>query len=193
MIPDFHSARFIVSAENPFRLTSPSEQALYFIGQNDSTITVNADGTVSTEDRDTTPESKRSQDSEHVLYPNPSYDVIIDAITNAAKQRTKQGTAYLSLVNSELMLVKKSLFISVFAALAALLIGVVCWLLINIAIGGTLYSFSISIVAISVVLLCFNIGLCLLFYRIAKKALHLVSLNRLISLLKRTLVNSNIQ
>jgi hypothetical protein len=191
--PDFLSAHFTMSAENPFRLTPPSEQALYFIDGNNSAKVINVDGSVSTVYHDPSPRQTAGQEggqaNEHVSYPDPSYDAVISAIKNAAKQRTKQGAAYLSLVNSELMLVKKSLFISVFAALAAFITGIVCWLLVNVAMGGALYYFNIDIIAIGSILLCVNIGLCLLFYRTAQKAFHLVSFKRLIALLERTLSN----
>lgn len=186
-IPDFHSAHFTMSAENPFRLTPPAEQALYFIGVDNAVIAVNADGSVSTGYSGASPKDKKALDEQQTPYPDPSYETVIDALKNAAKQRTKQGTAYLSLLNSEIMLVKKSLFISVFAALAAFVIGIVCWLLVNVVIGGALYSFDISIVFIAAILLCFNLGLSVLFYRIAKKSLCFVSFERLIALFKRSL------
>ena len=186
-IPDFHSAHFTMSAENPFRLTPPSEQALYFIGVDNAVIAVNADGSVSTGYHDASPKDKKNLDEQQAPYPDPSYEAVIDALKNAAKQRTKQAAAYLSLVNSEIMLVKKSLFISVFAALAAFVIGIVCWLLVNVAIGVALYSLGISIIFIAAILLCFNLGLSVLFYRIAKKSLCFVSFERLIALFKRSL------
>ena len=186
-IPDFHRAHFTMSAENPFRLTPPAEQALYFIGVDNAVIAVNADCSVSTGYSGASPKDKKALDEQQTPYPDPSYETVIDALKNAAKQRTKQGTAYLSLLNSEIMLVKKSLFISVFAALAAFVIGIVCWLLVNVVIGGALYSFDISIVFIAAILLCFNLGLSVLFYRIAKKSLCFVSFERLIALFKRSL------
>ncbi|WP_269520292.1 hypothetical protein [Alteromonas sp. BMJM2] len=186
-IPDFHSAHFTMSAENPFCLTPPSEQALYFIGVDNAVIAVNADGSVSTGYHDASSKDKKTLNDEQIPYPDPSYEAVIDALKNAAKQRTKQGAAYLSVLNSEIMLIKKSLFISVFAALVAFVVSMVCWLLVNVAIGGALYAFGISIILIAGILLCFNLGLSVLFYRIAKKSLHFVSFERLIALFKRSL------
>ena len=83
-IPDFHSAHFTMSAENPFRLTPPSEQALYFAGENNSVIAINADGSVSTGYRDVPTKNKKSQDKQQAPYPDPTYEAVVDALKNAA-------------------------------------------------------------------------------------------------------------
>ena len=77
-IPDFHSAYFTMSAENPFRLTPPSEQALYFIGGDNAVIAVNADGSVSTGFSDASPKDKKNLDEQQTPYPDPSYETVID-------------------------------------------------------------------------------------------------------------------
>ena len=192
-IPDFHNAEFILSVENPFRLTPPSEQALYFLNDDNfcavrpprsaQNIDINS---CTSDSRVTSPPRGTDQTT---AYPDPSYDAVLSALKNAAKQRTKQGSAYLSLVNSELMLIKKSLFISVFSALAAFVLGIVSLLLLNLGIGVALHSLNISLLGVSFILLSVNIGLSILCYRIAKKAFYLVSFERLIRLLKRSLSN----
>lgn len=190
-IPDFHNAKFILSAENPFRLTPPSEQALYFLNDNNRCVVREPLSTQSTDtNTSTSPGSNSSGDTDKgPVYPDPSYDAVVTALKNAAKQRTKQGSAYLSLVNSELMLIKKSLFVSVFAALTGFVLSIVSLLILNIGIGLALYSLGVSTLGISFILLGANIGLSILCYRIAKKAFYLVSFERLIRLLKRSLSN----
>ena len=116
--------------ENPFRLTPPAAQANLNVKSNGD----NANAASAASEHST--QHKSTQQN----YPDPSFSDIFSAFSEAFTQRKAQGLAFLELTNSELMLIKKSFFVTVFACLAAFAVGTVCWLILNIAIGAILHS-----------------------------------------------------
>lgn len=169
-LPDFRYAHFTVSDENPFRLTPPRDQA-------------NFDNVADA--------SKRASSGRNASppYPNPEYEDVFDALKNAVKQRTKQGTAFLSLFNSELMLIKRSLLITIVASMAVFVISMVCWVVLNVGLSIALYSVNLSVFVIICILLCINVAAAILLFRLAKNASQLVSFERVIGLIKRSLLS----
>lgn len=168
--PDFRKANFDLCSENPFRLTPPAAQAnLHF--------------KVDEEDSRTT--STTSNESTKQNYPDPSFSDILSAFKNAFAQRKEQGLAFLELTNSELMLIKKSLFVTVFACLAAFAVGTVCWLILNIAIGAILHNMGVHYVVVPLVLLVLNSTAAYALFRLAQNAFNYLSFSRLIQTWRR--------
>ena len=129
-VPDFRRANFNLCTENPFRLTPPAAQANPNVTSNGD----NANAASAASEHST--QHKSTQQN----YPDPSFSDIFSAFSEAFTQRKAQGLAFLELTNSELMLIKKSFFVTVFACLASFAVGTVCWLILNIAIVAFLYS-----------------------------------------------------
>lgn len=169
-LPDFRRAHFTVCDENPFRLTPPRDQANF-----DNVADVSKKAL-----------SGRTASSP---YPNPEYEEVFDALKNAVKQRKKQGTAFLSLFNSELMLIKRSLLITIVASMAVLIISIVCWVILNVGVSIALYSVNLSLFVIICILLCINVAAAILLFRLATNASQLVSFERVIGLIKRSLLS----
>ena len=169
-VPDFHKARYTTCHENPFRLTPPSAQAKFH---------ENATGESTPEE--TSPDEQSSQ--QH--YPDPSFSDVFNAFKEAFSQRKEQGFAFLELTNSELMLVKKSFFVTVFACLAAFAVGTVCWLILNIAIGAILHNVGVHYVVVPLVLLALNSLAAFGFFKLAQNAFNYLSLSRLIQTWRR--------
>ena len=167
---DFHKARFRTCHENPFRLTPPSAQAKFH---------ENATG------ESTPTETPSDEQSTQQQYPDPSFSDVFDAFKEAFSQRKEQGFAFLELTNSELMLVKKSFFVTVFACLAAFAVGTVCWLILNIAIGAILHNAGVHYVVVPLVLLVLNSLAAFGFLKLAQNAFNYLSLSRLIQTWRR--------
>ncbi|KHT57464.1 hypothetical protein RJ41_02175 [Alteromonas marina] len=163
--PDFRTSQFIVCNENPFRLTPPSAQASF-------RAQVKGDHTTNTPPKD--------QPSTQQNYPDPSFSDIFTAFKEAFNQRKAQGLAFLELTNSELMLIKKSFFVTIFACLAAFAVGTVCWLILNIAIGALLHSMGLHYVAVPLILLVLNSIAAFGFFKLAQNAFNYLSFSRLI-------------
>ncbi|BFT30012.1 hypothetical protein D210916BOD24_11880 [Alteromonas sp. D210916BOD_24] len=192
--PDFRRASFIVSLENPFRLTPPRAQA--FRSSSDHAISdLHAQGTsgqvagvankTQHSKKQNTASKKESSNEQH--YPDPTFASIVDGFHQALTQRKAQVFALLALTNSELMLIKKSFFVTVFAGLAAFAVGTVCWLILNIAAGSVLHVLGLHYVAISFLLLLFNGVTTFLLFRLAQNAFGYLGLGRLILMWKRTM------
>jgi len=96
-----------------------------------------------------------------------------------------QGLAFLELTNSELMLIKKSFFVTVFACLAAFAVGTVCWLILNIAIGAILHSVGVSYVVVPLLLLVFNSVAAFCLFKLAQNSFNYLSFSRLIQTWRR--------
>jgi len=118
-------------------------------------------------------------------YPDPSFSDIFSAFSEALTQRKAQGLAFLELTNSELMLIKKSFFVTVFACLAAFAVGTVCWLILNIAIGAILHSVGVSYVVVPLLLLVFNSIAAFCLFKLAQNAFNYLSFSRLIQTWRR--------
>lgn len=168
--PDFHKARYSTCHENPFRLTPPPAQAkLHVNATGESNPAASASGEQSTQQQ----------------YPDPSFSEVFNAFKEAFSQRKEQGLAFLELTNSELMLVKKSFFVTVFACLAAFAVGTVCWLILNIAIGAILHNAGVHYVVVPLVLLVLNSLAAFGFFKLAQNAFNYLSLSRLIQTWRR--------
>jgi len=160
-VPDFHKAQFTLCEENPFRLTPPRAQAKYHA------YTPKTGENASTADNDQP-------------YPDPAFSDIISAFQEAFTQRKAQGLAFLALTNSEIMLIKKSFFVTVFACLAAFAVGTVCWLILNIAIGAALHNAGVHYVVVPLILLAFNSIAAFGFFKLAQNSFNYLSFHRLI-------------
>lgn len=167
---DFHKARFRTCNENPFRLTPPSAQAKF-----------HENATGESTPKETSPDEQSTQQQ----YPDPSFSDVFNAFKEAFSQRKEQGFAFLELTNSELMLVKKSFFVTVFACLAAFAVGTVCWLILNIAIGAILHNVGVHYVVVPLVLLALNSLAAFGFFKLAQNAFNYLSLSRLIQTWRR--------
>jgi len=165
-VPDFHKAQFSLCEENPFRLTPLGAQA-----------TLNADRHSSA--------NKSANSTNEQNYPDPSFSSIISALKEAFSQRKAQGFAFLELTNSELMLIKKSIFVTIFACLAAFAVGTVCWLILNIAIGAFLHSMGVHYVIVPLVLLAINVLTAFGLFRLAQNAFGYISFHRLVQTWRR--------
>ena len=146
--------------ENPFRLTPPRRQAIF----------VHEEKAAQRHEQD-------SQDNEP--YEKVSFSEFTDALKNYAKQKQHQGFALLDLINSELMLIKKSVFVTVFAGMTAFAIGGFCWVLLNIALGYFAH------LAGARVMLVINATIGVVIFKQAKSAFNYISATRIIQLMKR--------
>ena len=174
-VPDFRRANFNLCTENPFRLTPPAAQANLNVRSNGD----NAHAASAASEHST--QYKSTQQN----YPDPSFSDIFSAFSEAFTQRKAQGLAFLELTNSELMLIKKSFFVTVFACLAAFAVGTVCWLILNIAIGAILHSVGVSYVVVPLLLLVFNSIVAFCLFKLAQNAFNYLSFSRLIQTWRR--------
>ena len=174
-VPDFRRANFNLCTENPFRLTPPAAQANLNVTSNGD----NANAASAASEHST--QFKSTQQN----YPDPSFSDIFSAFSEAFIQRKAQGLAFLELTNSELMLIKKSFFVTVFACLAAFAVGTVCWLILNIAIGAILHSVGVSYVVVPLLLLVFNSFAAFCLFKLAQNAFNYLSFSRLIQTWRR--------
>lgn len=167
--PDFRAARYKLCDENPFRLTPPSARANPHVPPNG----------------DRKQSSSSDQQSTQQNYPDPSFSDIFTAFKDAFDQRKAQSFAFLELTNSELMLIKKSFFVTIFACLAAFAVGTVCWLILNIAIGAILHNVGVHYVVVPIVLLVLNSIVAFGFFKLAQNAFNYLSFSRLIQTWRR--------
>ena len=174
-VPDFRRANFNLCTENPFRLTPPAAQANLNVKSNGD----NANAASAASEHCT--QHKSTQQN----YPDPSFSDIFSAFSEAFTQRKAQGLAFLELTNSELMLIKKSFFVTVFACLAAFAVGTVCWLILNIAIGAILHSVGVSYVVVPLLLLVFNSVAAFCLFKLAQNSFNYLSFSRLIQTWRR--------
>ncbi|OLF74325.1 hypothetical protein AWH61_14025 [Alteromonas sp. W12] len=174
-VPDFRRANFNLCTENPFRLTPPAAQA-------NPNVTSNGDNANAAS---ATSEHSAQYKSTKQNYPDPSFSDIFSAFSEALTQRKAQGLAFLELTNSELMLIKKSFFVTVFACLAAFAVGTVCWLILNIAIGTILHSVGVSYVVVPLLLLVLNSVAAFCLFKLAQNAFNYLSFSRLIQTWRR--------
>ena len=174
-VPDFRRAKYNLCTENPFRLTPPAAQANPNVTSNGD----NANAASATSEHST--QHKSTQQN----YPDPSFSDIFSAFSEAFTQRKAQGLAFLELTNSELMLIKKSFFVTVFACLAAFAVGTVCWLILNIAIGAILHSVGVSYVVVPLLLLVFNSVAAFCLFKLAQNSFNYLSFSRLIQTWRR--------
>lgn len=169
-VPDFRTAQFVVCNENPFRLTPPLAQA-------SSRAHTKGDNT-----------NERFSENEPPIqhnYPDPSFSDIFAAFQEAFVQRKAQGLAFLELTNSELMLIKKSFLVTVFACLASFAVGTICWLILNIAVGTILHNMGVHYVVVPLVLLALNSITAFGLFKLAQNAYNYLSFNRLIQTWRR--------
>ena len=167
---DFRKARFTPRDENPFRLTPPRRQAIF----------------VHEENAPQQPEQNSSEnESENSPYEKVSFSDFTDALKNYAKQKQHQGFALLDLLNSELMLIKKSIFVTVFAGMTAFAIGGFCWTLLNIALGYFAHLAGAPVSIILVVMLVINAIIGVVIFKQAQSAFKYISASRIIQLMKR--------
>ena len=166
--------------ENPFRLTPPAAQANLNVKSNGDNA--NAASEASEHSTQYKPTQYKSTQQN---YPDPSFSDIFSAFFEAFTQRKAQGLAFLELTNSELMLIKKSFFVTVFACLAAFAVGTVCWLILNIAIGAILHSVGVSYVVVPLLLLVFNSVAAFCLFKLAQNAFNYLSFSRLIQTWRR--------
>ena len=162
---DFRTAQFNVCNENPFRLTPPAAQAIF---------------RTQTKDDNTDNSSLNDDQTSPINYPDPSFKDVFAAFKEAFTQRKAQGLAFLELTNSELMLIKKSFFVTVFACLAAFAVGTVCWLILNIAVGAILHNMGLHYVAVPLILLVLNSIAAFGFFKLAQNAFNYLSFSRLL-------------
>ncbi|MFD3390170.1 hypothetical protein [Alteromonas macleodii] len=174
-VPDFRRAKYNLCTENPFRLTPPAAQANLNVKSNGD----NANAASAASEH--SPQHKSTQQN----YPDPSFSDIFSAFSEAFTQRKAQGLAFLELTNSELMLIKKSFFVTVFACLAASAVGTVCWLILNIAIGAILHSVGVSYVVVPLLLLVFNSVAAFCLFKLAQNSFNYLSFSRLIQTWRR--------
>ena len=174
-VPDFRRAKYNLCTENPFRLTPPAAQANLNVKSNGD----NANAASAASEHST--QHKSTQQN----YPDPSFSDIFSAFSEAFTQRKAQGLAFLELTNSELMLIKKSFFVTVFACLAAFAVGTVCWLILNIAIGAFLHSMGVHYVIVPLVLLAINVLTAFGLFRLAQNAFGYISFHRLVQTWRR--------
>lgn len=166
--------------ENPFRLTPPAAQANLNVKSNGDNA--NAASEASEHSTQYKPTQYKSTQQN---YPDPSFSDIFSAFFEAFTQRKAQGLAFLELTNSELMLIKKSFFVTVFACLAAFAVGTVCWLILNVAIGAILHSVGVSYVVVPLLLLVFNSVAAFCLFKLAQNAFNYLSFSRLIQTWRR--------
>lgn len=161
-VPDFRQASFIPRVENPFRLTPPRHQAI-FVHQQRQTE----------DDKDTPPPEA------------VSFQQLIDAFKDAAKQKQNQGFAMLELINAEGILIKNALVVSVASALIAFALGIACWILVNATLGYIAYSFGAPVIAVLLGMLVLN-GIALyLVLKQGKSAYKYLNGKRMIRLFKQ--------
>ncbi|MEC8377650.1 MAG: hypothetical protein VX078_22920, partial [Pseudomonadota bacterium] len=112
-------------------------------------------------------------------------------VKSAYAEKVHQGASFFSLLNSELMLVKKSVFVTVFASLATLAIGAICWLLLNAILGAVLYGYDLSLIFILSILFTINTLVTFMCFKLAKTALKHTSFDSLINTASTVLTQDN--
>lgn len=163
-VPNFRSAQFTLSLENPFKLTPPREQAFFgthkYKAHTDQVPREEVDNVQSTT-------AKMHQAAED--------------LKSAYAEKVRQGASFFSLLNSELMLVKKSVIVTIFASLATLAFGAICWLLINAIFGTVFYHYGMGLIFILITLFTINTVVTFICFKLAKTAFKHASFDSLIS------------
>jgi hypothetical protein len=172
--PNFKSAQFSLSLDNPFKLTPPREQAFFgtqqYKAHAEQVLNEEVDAAQST--------TARMQQA-------------ADDVKSAYAEKVHQSASFFSLLNSELMLVKKSVIVTVFASLATLAIGAICWLLINAILGTVLYHYELGLTFILAILFTINTFVTLMCFKLAKTACKHASFDSLINTVSTTLSQDN--
>jgi len=162
IVPDYQKAQFTLSLDNPFKLTPPKECAFL---------------------RQTSHHSaSRQEPSSSSVFKNT-----FDDIHHAYHRKIDQGSALLSLVNSELVLIKKSLLVSAFAGLATVALAIVCWLLVNVLIGALIYQQGVGVLVVLTVLLGINCAATIICAKTFKAAFRHANFTSLIKTLNEVL------
>ncbi|MDO6567663.1 hypothetical protein Q4561_11395 [Alteromonas sp. 1_MG-2023] len=154
-IPDFRSATYTLSSENPFRLTSPRSQATF----------------------------RSNNQSAPSPHPDTSFEDALSSLKSLFTQKKYQGFALLDLINAELELIKKSVFVSIFGALTAFALGGFSWILLNACFGMVLHHAGLPTLAIMVILLLANSVLSVVAFMYANSAFRFINFKRLITLM----------
>ena len=117
-------------------------------------------------------------------YPRITFSEVQDSLIHLFSQKKQQTSAFLGVVDAEINVIKTSIFSTLFAGLAAVLLAGVCWLMINALIGLSLHSLGISIVFSIVILLIINITLLTFTVYIVKKTSRYARFERIINVIK---------
>ncbi|AEF02725.1 hypothetical protein [Alteromonas naphthalenivorans] len=158
-LPDFRSATYTLSSENPFRLTSPRSQATFRIPQ-----------------QSTTGETSESSNN---IPPDITFEEALASFKTLYAQKKYQGFALIDLINAELQLITKSIFVSIFGALTAFALGGFCWILLNSCIGLAMHHAGMPALLIMVILLLVNSILSVVAFMHAQSAFRFINLKRL--------------
>jgi hypothetical protein len=172
-LPDFSMAHYVVSPENPYKLTPPNASTLFMLSEKHCASSKGsaARGIHGLKGNDT--------------FEDPSYDEVFNALKNAYKQKQAQYFAFADVLDGELQLIKKSIVVSAFSALAVFALAIVCWLLVNALLAGALYHFGAGFLTICTLLLIGNIALTVVFVNLAKSAYQYVGITRIMKFIKR--------
>jgi hypothetical protein len=172
-LPDFSRAHYVVSPENPYKLTPPNASTLFMLSEKHCASSKGsaAYGQHGFKGNDT--------------FEDPSYDEVFNALKNAYKQKQAQYFAFADVLDGELQLIKKSIVVSAFSALAVFALAIVCWLLVNALLAGVLFQFGAGFLTICTLLLIGNIGLTVVFVNLAKSAYQYVGITRIMKFIKR--------
>ena len=162
IVPDYQKAQFTLSLDNPFKLTPPKECVFL---------------------RQTPHNSTSHQEPSH----RSVFKNTLDEVRHAYTQKIDQGSALLSLVNSELVLIKKSLLVSAFAGLATVALAIVCWLLVNVLIGALIYQQGVGVLVVLTVLLGINCAATIICAKTFKAAFRHANFTSLIKTLNEVL------
>lgn len=163
-LPDFRSATYTLSSENPFRLTSPRSQATFRIPKQST--------------------SGASTESSNDIPPDISFEEALASFKALYAQKKYQGFALIDLINAELQLITKSIFVSIFGALTAFALGGFCWILLNSCIGLAMHHAGMPALLIMVILLLVNSVLSVVAFMHAQSAFRFINLKRLTTLLQ---------
>ena len=196
-IIDFRQVRFTECFENPYRITPPRRDTLYskaladvidFHGKGlNSHSSDKPQATKSFLDKGSldshidaaqneaslNPPSMDSHSSSRFnpadIYPRIAISEVQDSLVHLFSQKKQQTSAFLGVVGAEMNVIKTSIFATLFAGFAAVLLAGVCWLMINALIGLGLHSLGSSVAFSIVIILVLNIVLFTVTVYIAKK------------------------
>jgi len=211
-IIDFRQARFTECFENPYRITPPRRDTLYskaladvidFHGKGlNSHSSDKPQATKSSLDKGSldshidaaqneaslNPPSMDSHSSSRSnpadIYPRIAISEVQDSLVHLFSQKKQQTSAFLGVVGAEMNVIKTSIFATLFAGLAAVLLAGVCWLMINALIGLGLHSLGSSVAFSIVIILVLNIVLFTFTVYIAKKTSRYARFERIINVIK---------
>ena len=204
-IIDFRQARFTECFENPYRITPPGRDTLYSKALADH-IDFDAQGlsshyndTLKKCDLDTHiyPEQNKVSSAAPPLdshsssnpspadeYPRITIREVQDSLITLFSQKKRQTSAFLDVVDAEINVIKSSIFATIFAGIAAVLVASVCWLMINALIGLGLYSQGIPVASSIFILLALNIILFTFIVYIVKRTSRYARFERIINVIK---------